>query len=243
MPRLYMRKETEVGKRPPSRASGPGARRARARCTRRPTRTPVSIVHPRVPAHTPPDAVHSTRLPHPSPSRPMESPTSPSATAGGTSPRPWSNRGGEAGRDAAGTSDIDARRVSSRLITDGGALDAWCAPITRVGSSSKLLHRESVTRTRELHVPPPLLLRTYAGYRPSPRRARRRGDTHRPRVAPPRPARTLPRTAKPGSSVVPRAPSVDDVTSLRRAERRGDDLGRRGADTRSARVDRERWWR
>ena len=80
----------------------------------------------------------------------MESPTSPSATAGGTSPRPWSNRGGEAGRDAAGTSDIDARRVSSRLITDGGALDAWCAPITRVGSSSKLLHRDSVTRTREL---------------------------------------------------------------------------------------------
>lgn len=153
MPRLYMRKETEVGKRPPSRASGPGARRARARCTRRPTRTPVSIVHPRVPAHTPPDAVHSTRLPHPSPSRPMESPTSPSATAGGTSPRPWSNRGGEAGRDAAGTSDIDARRVSSRLITDGGALDAWCAPITRVGSSSKLLQRESVTRTRELTRP------------------------------------------------------------------------------------------
>lgn len=157
MPRLYARKETEVGKRPPSRASGPGARRARARCTRRPTRTPVSIVHPRVPAHTPPDAVHSTHTPHPSPSRPMESPTSPSATAGGTSPRPWSNRGGEAGRDAAGTSDIDARRVSSRLITDGGALDAWCAPITRVGSSSKLLHRDSVTRTRESHVPPPLL--------------------------------------------------------------------------------------
>ena len=153
MPRLYMRKETEVGKRPPSRASGPGARRARARCTRRPTRTPVSIVHPRVPAHTPPDAVHSTHTPHPSSSRPMESPTSPSATAGGTSPRPWSNRGGEAGRDAAGTSDIDARRVSSRLITDGGALDAWCAPITRVGSSSKLLQRESVTRTRELTRP------------------------------------------------------------------------------------------
>ena len=151
--RLYMRKETEVGKRPPSRASGPGARRARARCTRRPTRTPVSIVHPRVPAHTPPDAVHSTHTPHPSSSRPMESPTSPSATAGGTSPRPWSNRGGEAGRDAAGTSDIDARRVSSRLITDGGALDAWCAPNTRVGSSSKLLQRESVTRTRELTRP------------------------------------------------------------------------------------------
>ena len=148
-----MRKETEVGKRRPSRASGPGARRARARCTRRPTRTPVSIVHPRVPAHTPPDAVHSTHTPHPSPSRPMESPTSPSATAGGTSPRPWSNRGGEAGRDAAGTSDIDARRVSSRLITDGGALDAWCAPITRVGSSSKLLQRDSVTRTRELTRP------------------------------------------------------------------------------------------
>ena len=155
--RLYMRKETEVGKRPPSRASGPGARRARARCTRRPTRTPVSIVHPRVPAHTPPDAVHSTHTPHPSSSRPMESPTSPSATAGGTSPRLWSNRGGEAGRDADGTSDIDARRVSSRLITDGGALDAWCAPNTRVGSSSKLLQRDSVTRTRESHVPPPLL--------------------------------------------------------------------------------------
>ena len=135
------------------RASGPGARRARARCTRRPTRTPVSIVHPRVPAHTPPDAVHSTHTPHPSSSRPMESPTSPSATAGGTSPRPWSNRGGEAGRDAAGTSDIDARRVSSRLITDGGALDAWCAPITRVGSSSKLRHCDSVTRTRELTRP------------------------------------------------------------------------------------------
>lgn len=113
----------------------------------------MSIVHPRVPAHTPPDAVHSTHTPHPSSSRPMESPTSPSATAGGTSPRPWSNRGGEAGRDAAGTSDIDARRVSSRLITDGGALDAWCAPITRVGSSSKLLHRDSVTRTRELTRP------------------------------------------------------------------------------------------
>ena len=94
----------------------------------------------------------------------MESPTSPSATAGGTSPRPWSNRGGEAGRDAAGTSDIDARRVSSRLITDGGALDAWCAPITRVGSSSKLLHRESVTRTRELTRPssPPSSARTQA---------------------------------------------------------------------------------
>ena len=157
MPRLYMRKETEVVKRLLRRASGPGARRARARCTRRPARTPVSIVHPRVPAHTPPDAVPRTRLPHPSPSRPMESPTSPSATAGGTSPRLWSNRGGEAGRDAAGTSDIDARRVSSRLITDGGALDAWCAPITRVGSSSKLRHCDSVTRTRESHVPPPLL--------------------------------------------------------------------------------------
>ena len=153
MPRLYMRKETEVVKRLLRRASGPGARRARARCTRRPARTTVSIVHPRVPVHTPPDAVHSTRLPHPSPSRPMESPTSPSATAGGTSPRPWSNRGGEAGRDAAGTSDVDARRVSSRLITDGGAFDAWCAPITRVGSSSKLRHRDSVTRTRELTRP------------------------------------------------------------------------------------------
>ena len=153
MPRLYMRRETEVVKRLLRRASGPGARRARARCTRRPARTTVSIVHPRVPVHTPPDAVHSTHTPHPSSSRPMESPTSPSATAGGTSPRPWSNRGGEAGRDAAGTSDIDARRVSSRLITDGGALDAWCAPITRVGSSSKLRHRDSVTRTRELTRP------------------------------------------------------------------------------------------
>ena len=174
MPRLYMRKETEVGKRPPSRASGPGARRARARCTRRPARTPVSIVHPRVPAHTPPDAVPRTRLPHPSPSRPMESPTSPSATAGGTSPRLWSNRGGEAGRDGAGTSDVDARRVSSRLITDGGALDAWCAPITRVGSSSKLRHRDSVTRTREL---------TRPSSPPSPH-VRRLSPVSAPRVTP-----------------------------------------------------------
>ena len=174
MPRLYMRKETEVVKRLLRRASGPGARRARARCTRRPARTPVSIVHPRVPAHTPPDAVPRTRLPHPSPSRPMESPTSPSATAGGTSPRPWSNRGGEAGRDAAGTSDIDARRVSSRLITDGGALDAWCAPITRVGSSSKLRHRDSVTRTREL---------TRPSSPPSPH-VRRLSPVSAPRVTP-----------------------------------------------------------
>ena len=239
MPRLYMRKETEVGVRPPSarqwtrRAAGACAMHETSHSNHRVDRPP-----PRPRPHASrrgPQHPHSTSVPISPDGKPDES----KRTAGGTSPRPWSNRGGEAGRDAAGTSDIDARRVSSRLITDGGALDAWCAPITRVGSSSKLRHGESVTRTRESHVPPPLLLRTYAGYRPSPRRARRRGDAHRPRVAPPRPARTLPRTAKPGSSVVPRAPSVDDVTSLRRAERRGDDLGRRGADPRSARVDRE----
>ena len=239
MPRLYMRKETEVGKRPPSRASGPGARRARARCTRRPTRTPVSIVHPRVPAHTPPDAVHSTRHSTSVPISPDGKPDESkrhgwwhfAATLVQSRWRGWAGRRRYLRhRRAARIIQANYRRWRARCLVRANHPRRFVVqtPPSRV--------RNENTRT---HVPPPLLLRTYAGYRPSPRRARRRGDAHRPRVAPPRPARTLPRTAKPGSSVVPRAPSVDDVTSLRRAERRGDDLGRRGADPRSARVDRE----
>jgi len=115
------------------RTRGPGTRQARARCTGRLTRDPASMVHPRVVVHTPPDAV-SNAHPRPFPTTSPSPPTSQSATGGGTSPRPWSNRGGEGGRDGGGTFDIVARRVSSRLITDGGALEAWCAPVTRVGS-------------------------------------------------------------------------------------------------------------
>ena len=125
-----MRDARDVPLEPPCRSSTPASPP-----TRLPTRSPAPTLHirPRGPRWK---------------ARRVQS-----ATAGGTSPRPWSNRGGEAGRDGDGTSDIDARRVSSRLITDGGALDAWCAPITRVGSSSKLRHCESVTRTRELTRP------------------------------------------------------------------------------------------
>ena len=115
------------------RTRGPGTRQARARCTRRLTQDPASMVHPRVSVHTPPDTVSSTH-PHPFPTMSPSPRTSPSATGGGTSPRPWSNRIGEGGRDGGNTFDVVARRVSSRLITDGGALDAWCAPVSRVGS-------------------------------------------------------------------------------------------------------------
>ena len=130
---MMMRRRRRRRRRVAHTDRGPGTRQARARCTGRLTRDPASMVHPRVVVHTPPDAV-SNAHPRPFPTTSPSPPTSQSATGGGTSPRPWSNRGGEGGRDGGGTFDIVARRVSSRLITDGGALDAWCAPVTRVGS-------------------------------------------------------------------------------------------------------------
>ena len=241
MPRLYMRKETEVGKRRPSprqwtrRAAGACAMHETSRSNPRVDRPP-----PRPRPHASrrgPQHPHSTSVPISPDGKPDESKRHGwwhfAATLVQSRWRGWAGRRRYLRhRRAARIIQANYRRWRARCMVRANH------PRRFVVQTPPSRLRNENTRT---HVPPPLRLRTYAGYRPSPRRARRRGDTHRPRVAPPRPARTLPRTAKPGSSVVPRAPSVDDVTSLRRAERRGDDLGHRRADTRAARVDRERW--